>query len=100
MGVIDLGELSDCHYLNLETASIDKWIFLHQNNSVSILECLALFLLLYFQLLMETRQRHLVCGHLNIWVCFRQRSRSFRGFRKYWGDLMLETEQLQTWCFK
>lgn len=49
---------------------------------------------------METRQRHLVCGHLNIWVCFRQRSRSFRGFRKYWGDLMLETEQLQTWCFK
>lgn len=48
MGVIDLGELSYCHYLNLETASIDKWIFLHQNNSVSILECLALFLLLYF----------------------------------------------------
>lgn len=48
MGVIDLGELSDCHCLNLETASIDKWIFLHQNNSVSILECLALFLLLYF----------------------------------------------------
>lgn len=47
---------------------------------------------------METRQQQLVCGHLNIWVCLRQRSRRFRGFRKYWGDLTLETEQLQAWC--